>query len=476
MAMNVFVSDYFGLDFELDELGVFDAILDKDSNYFINLTKLKNTQTPEFQDAYARINSFFDKIALLLTTAASKDKRDRFYREARRLFDFGELNGINLGFSENRYGTGIGPILRDQIIADAYDIIKAGSKQPEIFQLVGLFEENIGPDRLSDMIATIIKPDIERFTKRILHELRITPGNYPHYIFDNGLVLNPYKDNCPILLLPIDILHELPIARDWDDIDRVVNENKIIRQEINEAIGQEWSKWASGKKKAYIKRHIFMEPERCARVIEGYRSSTIDDFDISADLDYFIAKVWRGIIKSGYSFTQVVQEQPDSMTASLSILNMFKNWVENNRGWDVIQSVEGKKCEKVVQRLVHLGAKAYIESNKLDISFEPDEGRGPVDFKVSRGADKTIVEIKLSSNGQYRHGYEVQLQEYGKAETTDKLVYVFVDVGNSGRLKTIIELHEKSIAEGKKVPEFVVISALKKDSASTYSVPPDIEA
>ena len=43
--------------------------------------------------------------------------------------------------------------------------------------------------------------------------------------------------------------------------------------------------------------------------------------------------------------------------------------------------------------------------------------------------------MKLSSNSQYLHGYEVQVEEYGKAENTDKLVYVLVDVGNPLKLK-----------------------------------------
>lgn len=271
------------------------------------------------------------------------------------------------------------------------------------------------------------------------------------------------------MLLPIEILHELPIARGWDDIDRVVSENRNIRQEINEAIGDEWNKWASGEKKAYIKEHIFKDPERCARVIDGYRNSRAEPIDLTADFDYFVAMIWRRIQKSGFSFAVACQEDADSMEATLAVINEFKSWVEDNRGWDVIQSTNSNKREKTVQRLVHLAAKSYISFNNLDISFEPDEGRGPVDFKVSRGVDKTIVEIKLSSNGQYLHGYQEQIQEYGKAENTDKLVYVFVDVGNPGRLKTITAAHENNIAAGKKVPEFIVISALKKEAASTFS-------
>lgn len=96
--------------------------------------------------------------------------------------------------------------------------------------MVSLFEENIGPDRLSDMISTIIYPDIVAYTKRIQQELRLNKENYPDCIFrDNGLIVNPYK-GCEILFLPIDILHELPIAQCWDDIDRVVSENENIHR------------------------------------------------------------------------------------------------------------------------------------------------------------------------------------------------------------------------------------------------------
>lgn len=50
----------------------------------------------------------------------------------------------------------------------------------------------------------------------------------------------------------------------------------------------------------------------------------------------------------------------------------------------------------------------------MNISFGPDAGRGLVDFKVSRGGDKTIVELKLSTNDQYLHGYEEQVEEYSR--------------------------------------------------------------
>lgn len=73
--------------------------------------------------------------------------------------------------------------------------------------------------------------------------------------------------------------------------------------------------------------------------------------------------------------------EKSSYQVALEVINIFKEWVEYNRGWDVIQSADSRKREKIVQRLIHLGAKNYITTNKMDISFEPDAGRGPVDFK-----------------------------------------------------------------------------------------------
>lgn len=40
----------------------------------------------------------------------------------------------------------------------------------------------------------------------------------------------------------------------------------------------------------------------------------------------------------------------------------------------------------------------------------------PVDFKMSNGLDKTIVEIKLTTNSNVVHGFETQIEEYAKAK------------------------------------------------------------
>lgn len=53
----MFVSEYFGLDDELDRIEVFDCVLNNDSRFFINLMRLKVS------------NDYFSEIATLLNAS-----------------------------------------------------------------------------------------------------------------------------------------------------------------------------------------------------------------------------------------------------------------------------------------------------------------------------------------------------------------------------------------------------------------------
>ena len=209
-------------------------------------------------------------------------------------------------------------------------------------------------------------------------------------------------------------------------------------------------------------------PDKCGRVLEIYETLHESECDWETDLDYVANRLFKSLKNMGFGFLEHSQDihQVTSDEAIEHIMYIFKDWVENNRGWEEILSISTRKREKIVQRLVHLGAKEYIKTNNLDISFESDAGRGPLDVKVSRGVDKSLCEIKLSTNSQYLHGYQNQVEEYAKAECIDKLFYAFVDVGNPGRLKTIKDLHQSNLDNGIKCPKLIIIDSTEKKSAS----------
>lgn len=458
------LSDYLKIGYGLEEYGVFDPVLDEDSHFFINLQRLKKTTIPEFINSYEKIRDYFRTIIKLLDQAKNRDISDVFYKQALVRFKFSEVNGIGLGFAKGKSGAGFGRELASRVISTAYEIVKAGVKDPEFFELLPLFQENVGPDRLSDMIATLILDDISEYTQRINKELKINQECYADKTFVDGFLINPYKGD-KVLLIPVDILHELPVAESWENIDYVATQNEIIRAEMNADVASEWQKYSACDRKAYMKRMIFENHDAFSRVLEGYQAEELEVFDPCANFRYYLEKLMQRIERLNLSWNTSVKE-PNSFTVSLDILHLFKQWVENNKGWEVIHEADSQKREKIVQRVIHGIALAYIAANNLDISCEADEGRGPVDFKISFGGDKTIIEAKLSTNSQYLHGYEVQIEEYGKAEQTDQLIYVLIDLGNPGRVKKVQELHDRRYNDGDNPPRLIVIDSNRRQSAS----------
>ena len=466
---DIFISDFLELNDELDQLGVFDAVITTDSHFFINILRLKETSVPQFSTSYQKINEYFRNIMILLT--ASKEKGDRFYKQALRSFDFSGVNGINLGFSETGVDAGFGKRLAKNVISDAFDIVKTGSTQPEIFQLVGLFEENVAADRLSDMIATLIADDIREYTLWVNQELNINKDNYPELTFNDGIVINPYK-GCDLLYLPIDILHELPIARDWTDLDRVISENNAIKEEINQAIGKEWSKMLAGQKKDYLLNQIFKVPAKCENVIDYYRKETVDKYDPLKDFNYLSSWSFKLMKDSGVlDFLEHSDTtQKSSWEVILKVLEIFKDFIENNKGWEILYLVPTNKGEKVAQKLIQNGGTYCCEEHNVDMTFEANEGPGPVDMKISRGMDKTIVEVKLSSNGEYLHGFTDQIEEYARAEKCTQRIYLYIKVGNHpGRDKTIQDKYDEEFSKGNNPPLLFVVDATQRTSASKSS-------
>lgn len=440
------------------ELGVFDVFLDEDSSFFINLRRLKACNVPEFTESYEKINDRFREIGLLLKRATPGS---RLYRAAYDRFNFPEVNGINLGFASGKYGAGFGEQLRTRIIKDAYEIIQSGSEQPEIFHLVGLFEDNVGPDRLSDMIARIIYPDIVEYTRRILTELDITPEKYPKYRFKDGLVVNPHK-KMYLLLLPECILHELPIARCWDDIDRVCAENDAIRAEINEEIGNTWKHMPTAARKEYLREQVFKCPEKLQRVISAYQTVSMPPLNIFRNSDY-VTNYLRDTYEMPFS------ECENSYIAALDIIENFKEWVEYHRGASVINGCGEKPSEKLVQKMIYAVGQMFCDKFNWCFSPETDSGRGPADFVISRGIDKTVVEVKLTSNQDCVHGLEVQIEEYAMAEGTDKKIFVIVDTGsNSYRVGRVMQKRDEMISLGLSPATVVAVNAIPKASASKY--------
>ena len=68
-------------------------------------------------------------------------------------------------------------------------------------------------------------------------------------------------------------------------------------------------------------------------------------------------------------------------------------------------------------------APSVEDATEYDVNREVNNGRGPVDFKVSKGSkDTTLVEFKLASNTKLKKNLENQVEIYKKANCTDRAI------------------------------------------------------
>ena len=114
-----------------------------------------------------------------------------------------------------------------------------------------------------------------------------------------------------------------------------------------------------------------------------------------------------------------------SYVECLEKVNYFKDYIENNDGYKVVQAaLRVVRKEEIVQLFFGL---AWLGST-FDLNREVNNGRGSVDFKVSKGStDKTLIEFKLASNSSLEHNLQKQMEIYQKANKTDngiKVIFV----------------------------------------------------
>jgi hypothetical protein len=154
-----------------------------------------------------------------------------------------------------------------------------------------------------------------------------------------------------------------------------------------------------------------------------------------------------------------------------AILTQFKKAIESQRWATFLYKSNGLPQKEGVSQLLFYGiADSYCAANNLDISPEADAGRGPVDFKFSRGYSiRVVVEVKLSSNKQLVHGFTTQTPEYQEAERAGHAFLLVVDVSRSNAWRRRLLKAEANLKlAGNKTPEIVFIDGHVKATASRY--------
>jgi hypothetical protein len=287
------------------------------------------------------------------------------------------------------------------------------------------------------------------------------------------LPVNPYinSDARPIVLVPTDILRELPIAKDWSDVSDAASKNQELRQRVNDHIAELW-KSKTLKDKEELRRWALSGRDPFTDLMSMLHQTEKTSYDIDGDPagELFWSKQPE-TLPAQQPFTHKTPAQFDIDGVSNvveQIIGQFRFLIEERRLSEELYANGRPRPEKAAQRLFFAVAHAYCKANNLDVTPEADTGNGPVDFKVSLGfTGRVLVEIKLSTNGKLGPGYTRQLATYKTAEETRRGYYVVVDVGKMGNKdKALLATKNGAAFRGEKTSPIIFVDGIRRPSAS----------
>lgn len=463
--MQLRYSEYYKIDKkEFDDLGVFNGFILHDSSYFLNPKLIKETDNEFFIGSYLKIKENFSKIISLVSKIKIPTKQDMYFKAAVNTIKSKENGYIGLGYSEaGKAGKGIGEKLAISIIETSYKLIQEDKLEPELFELLGVFKEQVSVDRISDMVIKIVFEDILKYTENIADKLNLPIINYKNY----KLPYNTFDNNNPLFFLPTSLLSKLP---SWDKyFYEAIEESENTKKLVNSLFGEEYGNYLSKKK--YRERLLIEDKDALNNLIKKYLLHKDEAYDFINDPSNDFHWI-DDILDLTKNYPISLNNQQSVYKIAQEICNKFKYLVENTNANKLLYH-DGikKKHESASQQAFQLFAQSYCDANNLDISPESNGGRGPVDFKFSQGKEKILVELKLSTSRDLNHCLETQIDIYEKSEgsTQSILLVLMVGTNESEALKGIEKLivHKNKLSQIKSnLPEIIEIDALIKKSAS----------
>jgi len=469
-----YFSDHCNIDkAKLQELGVFDPILNFDTKVFVDPLLLKKSSNEIIRNSAKTFDDFF--ITLLTLVKISKQKNDKPWREAKKRAKFPEYKYTCIGYgADSINGSGSGSKLNNKILQSAKDIADFAKDDPKIFLILPLLEEGIGADIISDMTQNIIDRHICEFTISIMKELDLKP-NFKHRIKNGNvydLLLNPFittKDNkkCPIKLLPNDILLDLPLADSFDDwLSDMADKNSDLRDSINKHLGAGFFDENKKERKESLLELLKNDKAFFVEVLETLKTNDFSHYDIEED--------WRGLhrwLKDGEKFIKfkssnkvgfLNDDLEEIFLAVGEIIEHFKYSIEKEELWRIFWTSKYSELVHVKefysQMLFYAVASSWVNSkdNNLNMIRSINRNTKLIDFRFYvSGKYGVNVQVKHSDNyNGLKKGYDKTIeQKISRSREKDFYLVMNFDEDPSKQLKAI----KKSEKEGFKIIEIDVI-------------------
>jgi hypothetical protein len=328
------------------------------------------------------------------------------------------------------------------------DFDRRGITQSVHLEKLCLIKEGVGKDRISDFTTNLIKKHLAEYTQVFAEKYLKSDQkrkivvdkvhfNYTTERWEPDAFILPYFNKDYVLLTPKDMLtkddswiNKTEFHDKFLDIPNSIPDGQL-RAEINNYLASVIPN--KPQQKDYAKA-INLASERYPILIDYYIKSKEDTSEEA--LKRSIDKVFVSQQVYVEQFGQFVlflstnslfySIKGDTADEALERIHFLKDIVENKGGWKWFwyKGIPIRREEDI-----HILYRLTWRNSPSDVSREVNDGRGPADFKISRGSqDKAIVEFKLASNPQIKRNLEHQTEIYKKAsdaKTGYKVIFYF---------------------------------------------------
>lgn len=483
MAIKVYFSDYFSVSpGALQEYGAFNVSLINDLPLFIDPFLLFNSDKQEYRDLHDAIIQYIRFLREL-----SGDGKISNGHVA-HLFTFKEVKQNWLGYSMvGNSGSGLGSkfaiAMNENLSSIFNDFGEEKITKGSHLEKLCLIKDGVGKDAISDFTTNLIKGYLceytQAFAEKYLDKRRIKVVDVSHASFNYQLrrwmpkrYTLPYIDGDYVLLTPKDILtkdeawiNRNDIVADFEGvIDAVPND--VLRAQINDYFLRQIP--SDAKKKDVTEaamRAIRTFPQLVDYYIRykeenGYKASAISEERLKEIESQFISQVSvlvNKLVEDGNFY----KTSADTFDEACRRVQFLKQVIENNDGYRIFY-IKGKPVQREID--LQLMFRLTWFASYDDVNAEVNNGRGPVDYKISRGSrDSTLVEFKLASNSKLKQNLAKQVEIYEKASLTRKSIKVVLYFTAQEYAKVKKIMAELKIKESR---EFVLIDAGRSEKPS----------
>lgn len=448
----------------------FDVLLDSDTRLFVDPFLIYKETEGRWAGAHDELIAHFDETFKTLAKSGG-NRKSPYYVKAVSSLVFPEPEEFCLGYTaRSTRGAGGGKKLAKQIARAMQAAIKRGIKHLDHFELLGVFNAGIGPDRVSDLTCTILKRHFISYTADIAAERgwdtdtwEIPVGPNSSEMVEAELPTNPKSETeQPILLVPKRFLRQLPTldAEDWW-------EWHVHRAELNIDVME------NVNKKEIVKEAL--KHQKAVREWVGEQEKgpgTPYDVDLDPNLVWRwdpITAAWVADNQLNLAPYRRVDRAPKLIEL---VIGQYRQFIEHEAGWKLLwKDQDHPNHEDACQSLFRGIAKHYCHANGIAIDREINLGHGPVDFKFSKGREFVAhLEVKKLNNGRFWNGLNKQLVEYMEADETKDGWLLAVQLRSDGVEKQRIkELPDavKKVSKAKSLNlRYGVIDGRRRKSAS----------